>query len=151
MRTPAAWAQVTWKEVEQCSQEHWMQAPDTFFIRFRQYTHFYGKQAAGMGLWPPPLSPGLRAPLLHPRLSLLGVTLRPRTGAQRPGSWPWMEASWERLAQLPLAGSLDHRAGRSLPLNPSQTHQSACPSTPRTFPHTPPHSCQEPLVNMIHP
>ena len=53
MRTPAAWAQVTWKEVEQCSQEHWMQAPDTLFIRFRQYTHLCGDTAAAMGLRPP--------------------------------------------------------------------------------------------------
>lgn len=49
MRTPAAWAQVTWKEVEQCSQEHWIQAPDTFFIRFRQYTHFWGDMGRKWG------------------------------------------------------------------------------------------------------
>lgn len=49
MRTPAAWAQVTWKDVEQCSHEHWMQAPDTFFMRFRQYTHFWGDSSRGNG------------------------------------------------------------------------------------------------------
>lgn len=50
MGTPAAWAQVTWKDVEQCSQEHWMQAPTTFFIRFRQYTHFWGARRGTVDL-----------------------------------------------------------------------------------------------------
>lgn len=38
-----------------------MQAPDTFFIRFRQYTHFCGDTAEGMGYLCPL---GLRAPAL---------------------------------------------------------------------------------------
>lgn len=43
MRTPAAWAQVGWNAVEQRPWEHWTQQPVTsLFIRFLQYTHFYG-------------------------------------------------------------------------------------------------------------
>lgn len=41
MRTPAAWAQLGWKDVEQRPWEHCTQQPFTsLFIRFLQYTHF---------------------------------------------------------------------------------------------------------------
>lgn len=80
MRTPAAWAQVTWKEVEQCSQEHWMQAPDTFFIRFRQYTHFWG-DTEDMGLE-------------DPQGGLPGMALKTpgRKAVARMAGW--VEAAW---------------------------------------------------------
>ena len=64
-----------------------MQAPDTFFIRFRQYTHFCGGTAVGTGLRLAPLPPGAGSPCPAGPLGLSpGSDFETRSWSA--GAWP---------------------------------------------------------------